>query len=119
MKKISQDLLNEVSTVVSQLNDKDYSMALPVLNGNSIGKHVRHMLDLFECLIENSESGTINYDLRKRNPETESSKEVALIQIENTVKNIDKLDLGKNILLRQTLNNVSCEINSSTKRELL
>lgn len=119
MKKISQDLLNEVSTVVSQLNDKDYSMALPVLNGNSIGKHVRHMLDLFECLIENSESGTINYDLRKRNPETESSKEVALIQIENTVKNIDKLDLGKNILLRQTLNNVPCEINSSTKRELL
>lgn len=119
MKKISEGLLNEVSTVISQLNDKDYSLALPVLNGNSIGKHVRHILDLFECLIENSESGIINYDLRKRNPETESSKGFALMQIENTVKDINKLDLGKNVLLRQKLNEHPCEINSSTKRELL
>lgn len=119
MKKISQGLLKEVSTVISQLNDKDYSQPLPVLNENSIGKHVRHILDMFECLIENSESGIINYDLRKRNPEIEFNKEFSLAEIKKIIENSEKLNLKKEVLLQQKLYNEYSEIISTVERELL
>lgn len=119
MKKVSQELLKEVSTVISLLDHQDYSHALPVLNGSSIGKHVRHILDLFECLIESSTESTINYDQRKRNPETETSKEFALLKIESIVKSLDLLNLKKEVRLNQKLNDEFCAINSTVERELL
>lgn len=118
MKKISQQLLIDVSELISQLNNENYGKNLSVLNLNSIGKHVRHILDLFECLLD-SENGIINYDERKRNPETETNKEFAIEKIQNIIQNLEKLNLKQSIVLKQKLNDAFCEINSSVERELL
>lgn len=119
MKNVSQNLLSEIKFLLSHLKDEDYSKSLSVLNDNSIGKHVRHILDLFECLIDSAESGILNYDRRERNPQTENDKEFALEKIRNIISNIEILDIDKKIVLRQNLNNSFCEINSSVERELL
>lgn len=119
MKKVSQKLLADISGVISQLRHEDYGLSLSILNGNSIGKHVRHILDLFECLIDSSESGSLNYDKRKRNPETETKKEYAIAKIQHIIQNLEHLDLRKNLILKQQLQDLHCTINSSTERELL
>ena len=33
----------------------------------SIGKHVRHVVEFYECLLLNSINDVVNYDERKRN----------------------------------------------------
>lgn len=119
MKKISSILLSEIGDVILQLNEYDYSDELPILKGNSIGKHVRHILDLFECLIRSSENGTVNYDDRKRDPKTETDKEFALMKIQNIIAALEQLNLEKKILLTQRLNDKIHVINSSVERELL
>lgn len=45
--------------------------------GSSIGAHYRHVLDHFVCLIEGLWDFQINYDLRGRNQDIESSVEAA------------------------------------------
>ncbi len=119
MKKVSQGLLLEMSNVISQLNLKDYGLPLILLKENSIGKHVRHILDLFECLIHSSETGIVNYDERKRNPETENDKEFTLNKIQTILEKIGDLDIERKIILQQKLNNAFYEMNSSIERELL
>lgn len=118
MKKVSRNLLSEIKILLSELGDNDYSKNLSILNGNSIGKHVRHILDLFECLLD-SENGIINYDERKRSIESEVNKEFAMQKIQSIISDLEKLNIQKKIILKQKLNHSFCEINSSIERELL
>lgn len=119
MKNVSQNLLSEIKILLLELRKDDYSKNLSVLIENSIGKHVRHILDLFECLIESNETGILNYDQRKRNPETEINKEFAFKKIETIISQLENLDIHNHIILKQNLSNSFCEINSSIERELL
>lgn len=119
MKKISQDLLLEIQNTIFQLKPEDYALNINLLKGNSIGKHVRHILDLFECLIHSSENGILSYDSRKRCPETESDKEFVLEKIQIIIDKLDNLNLNQKIILQQNLSNSICEINSTIERELL
>lgn len=119
MKINAQKILTELHYLIFQLNKKDYKLSISIFNGNSVGKHVRHILDLFECLIDSNESGILNYDSRKRCAETESDKEFALRKIQNLILKVDELNLEKKIILKQRLNDSFCEINSTIERELL
>lgn len=119
MKNVSRNLLLEIKMILLQLSDDDYSKNLVVLNENSIGKHVRHILDLFECLIDSNDNGVLSYDSRKRNPKTETNKEFALAKIQKIISNLEDLEISKKIILKQNLDNSSCEINSTIERELL
>lgn len=119
MKNVSRNLLSEIQILLSQLSDEDYSKDLAVLNENSVGKHVRHILDLFDCLIESNDSGILSYDSRKRCSETETNINFALEKIKNIISELENLDIQKKVILEQKLHNSFCEINSTIERELL
>lgn len=115
---IAQNSLSQLEDLINQFNHSDYSKNLSVLNGNSVGKHVRHILDLFECLMD-SDNGIVNYDERNRNIETEVNKDFALQKIQSIISDLQELEIEKTVILKQKLNDSFCEINSSIERELL
>jgi len=119
LKIISSQVFNQLSFIINQIQKKDYQANLTILIENSIGKHVRHILDLFECLIESSETGILNYDKRKRCQETETNKDFALQKIDCIQEKIIDLDLEKKIRLQQNLNGEHVECETSIQRELL
>jgi hypothetical protein len=41
-------LLN-VKSVLAQIKDEDYTATLTTLKGASIGKHIRHIIEFYEC----------------------------------------------------------------------
>ena len=49
LKATGQTILKQIFDLINQLNDAEYSAELDLLNGNSIGKHVRHVVEFFEC----------------------------------------------------------------------
>ena len=59
--------LNELIGLLNQLSDREYSKPCFELSSSSIGEHTRHILEMFQCLNLNYDSGIVNYDKRERN----------------------------------------------------
>ncbi len=84
------NLLLQLSDVLTQLSDEEYTCSLTVLSGSSLGQHFRHTLEFFTCLIDGKNSGIVNYDLRKRDLTIETERAVALALIEEIINELRK-----------------------------
>jgi hypothetical protein len=62
---------------LGQLSPPQYSQSCKTLFSNTIGQHVRHIIELFQCLENGYESGIVNYEKRKRDTLIETDKEFA------------------------------------------
>ncbi len=60
------DILTQVQLLLDQIEPEEYALPLPMFNQSSIGKHVRHIMEFYTCLLDGLEIGTIDYDARKR-----------------------------------------------------
>ena len=94
-----------------------YSLPVPVLSNGTMGQHIRHIIELYTCLLEGYDQGIINYDKRKRELVIETIPSVALGKIEFIIDHIDQAD--KKIIVQSTFGNHVIDIESSYYRELL
>jgi len=78
--------LDELQRILSQLSNEQYGSRLPVLSDSSIGQHTRHIIEFFQELNNNYDSGVIFYDKRQRNRLLETDCVLALIEL-NDIKN--------------------------------
>src|SRR5262245_49309467 len=67
----------QLTDTLGQLSEQEYSKPCTTLFNNTIGQHVRHIIDLFQCLEKGYESGSVNYEKRKRDTTIENDKELA------------------------------------------
>jgi hypothetical protein len=70
-------VLAQLSESISMLSNNEYSQKSLLLNGSTVGGHTRHVIELFQCLINGYEDGNINYEHRKRDIEIETNKKFA------------------------------------------
>jgi|SRR5690606_4258886 len=66
IKQATDQILLQLKNVLEQLSNEQLSFPLDVLNGSTIGMHVRHILEFFLCLTESKTTFKVNYDLRNR-----------------------------------------------------
>lgn len=57
-----------------------------------VGPHFRHCLDFYRCFLRDLESGRIDYDLRDRGPELETSISAAIAAVETIVAELVSID---------------------------
>jgi uncharacterized damage-inducible protein DinB len=67
----------QLADSLSQLSSEQYSTPCKSLFNNTIGQHVRHIIELFQCLEKGYEEGVVNYEKRKRDTTIEQDKELA------------------------------------------
>lgn len=116
LKSIHQSL-DELTNLLSQLSDTDYSKSYESLSGATIGEHTRHILEMFQCLEKGYDSGVLNYDDRERNIQIQTETKFARQCIENIkvgLKTENKL-----IYLELVMNHLGMRIQSNYYRELL
>lgn len=77
MKKNIEPFLLQLVTLLKQLSDTAYNAPCSLLNKSSIGSHTRHIIELFQCLLDGYHSGTVNYDNRKRDKKIETDRILA------------------------------------------
>lgn len=112
-------LLKQLSTVISSLDDQTYASHHELLSGASIGAHVRHTLEFFECLQKCPSSKEINYDLRQRNPELEVSRRSAMNFIDQLSDGFRFSSSATNLqLVSQGADGSTRQMTSSLDREL-
>lgn len=109
--------LNELIGLLNQLPENEYSKPCFELSGATIGEHIRHIVEMFQCLNQNYNSGFVNYDKRERNVLIQTNIDFA-VQIILDIKN-DISKENKNLELHQLIDGVAVKIQSNYYRELL
>lgn len=90
----------QLSASLQQLTPAEYIQPSRSLFQNTIGQHVRHIIELFQCLEQGYESGLVNYENRKRDQLIETDKELARELIQRVYQGLDKPD--KAMILQAT-----------------
>jgi uncharacterized damage-inducible protein DinB len=114
--KLNSEVLGELLDFLVQLKSEDFVDSSPVLKTSSIGQHVRHILELYDCLLSQYESGSVCYDDRKREKSLETDVKSAIAKIKEIQARLQLPD--KEILLKMAVETDFETIRSSFNREL-
>jgi hypothetical protein len=82
--------LSENIDLLRQLTNEEFTQQNPELSNATIGEHMRHIIELFGCLLENYDYGLINYDDRKRDVLLQTDKNEAIAIIDKCLLELDK-----------------------------
>ena len=114
--------LVEIKDLLSGLTKKQYSNKLEILTNASVGQHVRHILEFYQCLLAGNDTKTVNYDSRQRDLKIETDLFIAKKTIDDIINAL--LDVKNDFPVSFTANysfdneDKSEIINSSFYREL-
>ncbi|MEO0899212.1 MAG: hypothetical protein AAFY71_22565 [Bacteroidota bacterium] len=86
--KVSHALFEDVSLYLTALTHNEYCQGLEVLSGSSLGQHTRHVIEFYQCLVDQCKEGKVNYDCRKRNLMIEQNPDFALQVIEDILQKL-------------------------------
>ncbi|WP_375748585.1 DinB family protein [Vibrio sp. HN007] len=109
----------------SKLSDENYNYKAKPYVDSSMGEHLRHILDLYHAVINEAQTGVIDYDHRRRGAAVERERTIGideLLQVKNWLENIETETLQKQvtILSEATISSQKiCEVKSTLQRELL
>ena len=123
------DNLNRAKLLINHLDNNDFKNTSVGPYNASIGGHLRHVLDLFDCLFEGVDQLKVDFTARKRNELVESNKALALEYLETTIQTLknmshldpntmvevmDDLGSGEKISVNYTLGSAICQAHSHT-----
>jgi uncharacterized damage-inducible protein DinB len=121
LKKASLTIINQLIDLCNQLGDDEFAASLELLNGNTLGKHIRHVVEFFVLLIEGYRDGIINYDKRQHSELLESRVDLMKGKLVEIRDNVQNLQLGKELVLEvsyDTNDPEGVKLKSSIDREL-
>ncbi len=106
-------ITNNLLAFLQEVDDNDYSRMDGMLSGSSIGQHIRHSIEMYQCLMGGYHTAKINYSNRKRDVLLETSSMYAVQCLREIASNMPIDD--KAILVEEG----GEKIMSSFKREQL
>ena len=120
LQKASAEILSQLARLVEQLTTEQYNFILPGFSGGSVGKHVRHVIEFYQCFLNGIQSGTVNYDNRSRNSTIETDNHFALQVLSDIIRKINAFDSDTMLQLKINLSNETADIaiKTSAFREL-
>ena len=108
LQKAVNNVFVQLSETINKLSAPQYVKPCTNLVNHTIGQHVRHIIELFQCLESGYPQGIVNYEKRKRDPLIENDKQLALELLQNIYKNLDKAD--KELTLQACYDDHSTEL---------
>lgn len=98
--------LNRGLKLLNTIDDQQYSNASTAPYYSSIGIHMRHILDVFDCILRGLDSGLIDLSDRKRNEMAELNVEEGISYFRTIIeqlKAIEEEDLDTFVKVRDDL----------------
>lgn len=90
---------------LEKLSPEQYSYPCKNLTNSTIGQHVRHIIEMFQCLENGYETGVVNYEKRKRDQQIETDKAFAMGLLREIHAGLGKSD--KSLILEGVYNDDS------------
>jgi hypothetical protein len=82
----------QLAETINKLSPSQYIQPCNNLVNHTIGQHVRHIIELFQCLELGYPENLVNYEKRKRDVTIENNKDLALGLLQSIYKNLEKPD---------------------------
>jgi uncharacterized damage-inducible protein DinB len=92
LQKAVHDVFNQLADSLNQLEQDQYSYPCRNLSGNTIGQHVRHIIEMFQCLDKGWLTGEVDYEKRIRDRRIETDRTLAVNLLEEITMQISKED---------------------------
>ena len=80
----------QLADTLQQLSLQEYNKPCNTLFNNTIGQHVRHIIELFQCLENGYDTNMVNYEKRPRDIAIETDKEFAGQLLQEIFKKLDR-----------------------------
>lgn len=90
LKQPIQHVFVQLSETLNQLSNEEYMQPSKILLSATIGQHVRHIIELFQCLEKGYDEGIVNYEKRKRDYQIETNKELATSLLKAVYQNVER-----------------------------
>ena len=114
------EVLTQLTDLLGQMSDEQYKKPLKQLHDNSIGQHVRHIVEFYQCLLRGYISGTVNYDNRERKAQIETDRYFTLQVLEAIIGKLTFWEEDKMLMLATSYDGEELlEIPTSFNRELV
>jgi uncharacterized damage-inducible protein DinB len=115
-------VLDQIDKLLDMLNVTVYKKKQPYINNSTIGQHVRHILEFYQCILNNYPLQNISYDKRSRNTDLEESLDLSkniIIEIKNSLGLLNKdMPITLSASYAESTEENCEKIASSLKREL-
>ena len=115
--KYHLNIFTEIEKICHQLSPVEFVEKIEILSGNSIGQHIRHIIEFYICLFSNKEY--VNYDERKRNLLIENSPLYSLEVLGILRAQLQNLDLEKKVAFEHSFADKEVFLSTSYARELI
>lgn len=91
--KIKENIqaLQQGASLLNQLSDSAYVHAEQSAFKSSIGEHIRHNLDHYDCFLKGLKSGRIDYSQRQRESRLEQDRAYAIAEISRLLERLESL----------------------------
>jgi len=99
---IAGAVLDDLRHYLSVIDPVTYQLKMDILSGSTIGQHTRHIIEFYNCLLEQSLASlepVINYASRRRDYRIESEPDHALSFVNSISKKLKELDTDQHCLL--------------------
>ena len=117
MFKSSIDTIEEFKNVLLAIPEQCYDQPCHELSDATIGKHTRHIIELYQCLLHGYESGEVCYDNRQRDRELEIDLNSAIEELEKIQISLERPD--KDLAVTYGFKEGTSIVNSNYFREVL
>jgi len=67
----NKENLTMLSDLIQHFEKEEYTRKLPIISTATVGQHIRHIVEFYECLINGISKGVVSYDERERKLELE------------------------------------------------
>ena len=113
--------LEQLSHFLHQINEQQYCTPLPIFSESTVGMHVRHIIEFYQCLIKGVQLGEMDYDARERSLLQETNIAYALECIQNLFIDLSAIQGNTPIVLMASPKSTHQKwtIESTIYRELL
>lgn len=110
-KIIIEPVLHQLVNAIAEISEETYLQKSTLLNGSTIGGHTRHVIEIFQCLMQGYNTGIINYEHRQRDRVIETNKDYAITLLKDIST---KMELPNKKLLLQGFYSSEIDIETSS-----
>ncbi len=100
--------------LIAQLTVQEFVQPVLALGNSTIGQHVRHIIELWQCCLSGYEKGRIDYINRVRNLQIEADPTIAIDALEEIQISLNKPDIQLQVLTEGNF-----KVHSTYNREIL
>ena len=122
LRETTEYTLTQLMDLARNLSDEEFCSELPLLMNNSIGKHYRHIIEFYMVLVNGLNTGLINYDNRKHDPDLEQDRLRCIEILESICSELPAHLSEKSLELRVCYSNETdtyTAIHTNEERELV